>query len=503
MIEKGQSMQKKNHRYERGQALILIALGFVGLVAFMGLALDAGILFTNQGHLRRAIDTAALSAANQFREGQSTTDIENSAKELLSLNMPEIDLSAGTTELHVYTCATDASLCPAAGEPPRKLVRVAANTLVELSFMPVIGIDNYRIHADAISEAASLDLVMVIDTSPSMTYDAACDDGDDDDGDGVDDDCGAGQVGATADDYLRDPDVCNPLNDCHPFEEVRAAAKKLVDDIYFPYDRVALVTFDRFADTPISLLTCSANPPYDTAAKQKLCVNNALDAMVVADIIDAHGGDPYCTEWDSHGNPAGCMPTNTTEGLRAAGNEFGNGRQEAVWITILLSDGVANAALANRPPSMGPGNTSDWFCPPDSTTPDAWVKPFCQDGDPGTRHAVGDTDYDADDAARDWAEWVGCYNDPAPACTVAGQGAVIFSIGLGNQMTDEYAASGEQLLRFIANVGWDGDPAAANDPCSGVASKLQCGNYYFAETGSELEGIFAAIASRIFTRLTH
>jgi hypothetical protein len=34
------------------------------------------------------------------------------------------------------------------------------------------------------------------------------------------------------------------LDDCHPFKEVKAAAAAFVDQLYFPYDRVAIVTFN-------------------------------------------------------------------------------------------------------------------------------------------------------------------------------------------------------------------------------------------------------------------
>jgi len=50
---------KDPSRRERGQALILLALAFIGLAAFIGLTVDAGILFTNVGHLRRAVDAAS------------------------------------------------------------------------------------------------------------------------------------------------------------------------------------------------------------------------------------------------------------------------------------------------------------------------------------------------------------------------------------------------------------------------------------------------------------
>ena len=38
--------------------------------------------------------------------------------------------------------------------------------------------------------------------------------------------------------------------ECHPFEEVKQAAVDFVDRLYYPYDRVSVVTFDKIA-TPI------------------------------------------------------------------------------------------------------------------------------------------------------------------------------------------------------------------------------------------------------------
>src|SRR3989337_162468 len=76
---------RRPSRRERGQALVLIAVAFVGLAAFIGLAVDAGILFTQIGHLRRAVDAAALAAANQFREGRLAEDIARAADEVVQL----------------------------------------------------------------------------------------------------------------------------------------------------------------------------------------------------------------------------------------------------------------------------------------------------------------------------------------------------------------------------------------------------------------------------------
>jgi len=151
------------------------------------------------------------------------------------------------------------------------------------------------------------------------------------------------------------------------------------------------------------------------------------------------------------------------------------------------------------------------------------VQPFCRDPWSTTRHSPpppvppGDPDYDTDDAARDAADFVGCPDaqsfDPALTdCDASGQGAVIFTIGLGDLMINSTACDpsysptcepdlGEKLLRYAAAVGDDGDPGT--DACSSTGAGNSCGNYYFSPTGSGLLKVFEAIASRIFTRITH
>jgi hypothetical protein len=186
-------------------------------------------------------------------------------------------------------------------------------------------------------------------------------------------------------------------------------------------------------------------------------------------------------------------------------------REEAVWVALVLSDGVVNAASYLVPPLV----PADWWCPNDTWAPPTGTgPPYCQDGDPSTRHADTDlTNYDADDYARDWADFLGCPSPPNATCAPTtgvdgGQGVVIFTIGLGEDVTNYTEGApnedqGEKLLRYIAAVGDDGDPAT--DPCSSVAVGDDCGNYYFVldPSGGQLLNVFEAIASRIFTRITH
>jgi LDH2 family malate/lactate/ureidoglycolate dehydrogenase len=93
---------------------------------------------------------------------------------------------------------------------------------------------------------------------------------------------------------------------------------------------------------------------------------------------------------------------------------------------------------------------------------------------------------------------------------------VIFTVGLGGLVNDNdgcdtsvYSVAecndaevlGEELLRYVAAVGDDGNPTT--NPCGSVATGNDCGNYYFSPTGSGVLQVFEAIAGRIFTRITH
>lgn len=513
---------------ERGQILLFLAVGFVGLLAFIGLAADIGILFIGMGHLRRGVDSAALAASAQFREGRDITDITNAALEFLQLNQGPLI----STTVTVETCETTPSLCPG---PARKFVQVTGSADVPFVFLPIIGWNNVTITADAVSEAASLDVVVVLDTSESMAFDASCHDGDDDDGDGVADDCPAtgGQVGGTPDDFYRDPFECNNdtlgldtgdgiPGECHPFEEVKAAAISFVQSLYYPYDRVAVV---RFAlDT---VLSYPLQNDMDSAA-----VENAIKALQVSD--KPVPGIYPCT-WTSAGDdPSGCTSTSIGGGLQAAAAAFtqplggpNDIRDEALWVTILLSDGAANASITDP----NDATNLNAYCPP-STWPQLipWEKPACRDEDAATRHSLipgakfnpnntyDDTNYDADDFARDMADLVGCPGDDPAAGSwcwdtldypndKGGQNALIFTIGLGDQVINTAYGdpdAGERLLRYAANVGYDGEPnpnTTEPDPCLGEPVGSSCGNYFFAPTGNQLIQIFEQIASKIFTRL--
>jgi hypothetical protein len=285
-----------------------------------------------------------------------------------------------------------------------------------------------------------------------------------------------------------------------------------------PNDPVDPAAFDcGLVDTsdPVALKDCADD------------VIDSLDPVLEANVpVDCPNFYPVPP---GNGDPRGCGGTNTGDGMKAAAGMYcrdplaygGNGdndcdrnemREEAVWIAIVLSDGVVNSAAKVLSPTI----PDDWWCPTATWAPPTGAgQPYCNDGDPdpSTRHASSEVDdYDADDYARDWADFLGCPSPPDnPDCTatvpLGGQDVVIFSIGLGEDVTNYTAGGsltqGEKLLRYIAAVGDDGDPST--DPCASAADGDDCGNYYFVldPSGGQLLDVFEAIASRIFTRITH
>ena len=524
--------------HPRGQVFIIIALAFLVLVAFIGLAVDAGLTFIAYGRLARSVDAAALAAAAQFREGRTVDEMEATAANAMQIN--GVDFTDIDIELCDYSAPLadqDPQLCT---QPfHKKLVRITVSADVPLSFLRVVGFNTINLSSSAVSEAASMDVVLVIDISESMAWDA-----------------GTG-------DPLRDPSVCNNTSlyngsedggeyptfpdgipgECHPFEEVKNAAAEFVLRILDKEedeeeDRLAIITFGNgWSDDP-DMGTFMRTAGWTSDANTALSIISSLkiaepDICNVPDPTDPNYGainerwgpcrkyiPPessnfngfYCYSCNESSDLSYKTTTNIGGGLLMAGDMFNlQTREDALWVVILLTDGMANATNPDTSPPYD--NIQNFSTYPVGNCPNDWTYPLCQDEDVSSRHSSSeDSVYDADDYARDMADYVGCYpTNQAPACgSLEGQGAVIFTIGLGDGVIDTAneingLPYGTALLRYIAAVGDDGD--AATDPCINYWEDAGdweewCGNYYFSPEGNQLSAVFQDIASRVFTRLT-
>jgi hypothetical protein len=396
----------------------------------------------------------------------------------------------------------------------RKLVRVVATGTIPLAFLPVIGINNVPIAAVAISETASLDVVLVIDRSESMTWTA-------------------NSPLSPPYNPMRDPSVCNDSHNgdfnpnfgpnpnydptytgyCRPFDDVKKAAVSFVDQLYFPYDRVSVVTFDVQSKVILEL----SNNKTDIINKIKALTvfqggETAADPTGIHSIYvpntaspppsrwyDPNTGDywglqcPYVLDpnlnvlfpgaYPAFPNPGPCTTTNIGAGLYEAGVRFNAGnanpvRNNSLWVVILLTDGVANAGYTVN------SGVTDYFCPGSPGT-GTWVNtdvpPICNNGKtksiPFNRHSPSTSaDYDAEDYAYDAADFA-----------ANGQNALIFTIGLGAKVTQHSSVDntplGELFLQYAAKVGH--------------------GLYTYAPNSTVLLEVFRKIAQNIATRLTH
>ncbi len=563
---------------ESGQSAVILAIMFIVLLAFVGLATDAGILYVSYGQLRRAADAAALSAASQYREARPFDEITEAATQYVRLQGVPMQPGDVVVESCYDTVETvgvipdsqthakvlaEPSICT---YPVRKLVRVTVTTRVQLAFMQLFGWrDPIPLTTYAVSEAASLEIILVIDTSFSMVSDASRVNGLDDDGDGcVDEEAGQGcDTNGKDDHWLRaqvqagvdNTPVCNgvsasssgisnllptsyltgagtvPKNSCRPFEWVRDAAIQFVDDfVVFPYDRVGIVTFASKSKNPaengqglIQSLACPVGVP---------CASTSKDSTIATLYSIDVSASPVCItgDWydDAAGSPGECQATNTGDALKVALEDLENARQNALRFIILLSDG---AATTSEPTAATYYSPATYACPKhiqaNSATRALLYDPYyfrrpCHDGDSSVKYGATDQFYDADDYARDQAKLI---SDPKKP-------TVVFTIGLGAEVKEnpgtggtqkacadgqpagtlDYALcnadqkpSGEQLLRYIADVG-DG---IAGSECDRDANGLyqasigaSCGNYFYAQGGADLAAIFTEIAEEIFTRIT-
>ncbi len=156
-------------RSQSGQALIILALGFIGLLSFVGLVTDVSIMLVRHNQLVRAVDSAALNAANQMRSDRSFAEVGVAARMMIEMHGFESE------EILVETCAS------LGGDPAdylcneqnrfRKLVRVGATVMSPTVFLQLIGIQDFELSAVSTSETAVLDVVMVMDVSESMLLD--------------------------------------------------------------------------------------------------------------------------------------------------------------------------------------------------------------------------------------------------------------------------------------------------------------------------------------------
>ncbi|NPV84809.1 MAG: VWA domain-containing protein [Anaerolineae bacterium] len=283
------TFQKKGRRSEKGQVLVIFAVVALVLLFFTGLALDAGSVYVTHAQLKRAVDAAAVSAANAFKRNDPSETLpermqrmQKAAEEVLRLQ--NVDMS--TVDMRVYICDADGdgyrdvslqslvplfyNRCPNTNpfdpDAPqsRKLVWVEAKQQAPLYFLHLLGFSSITLQTDAIAEAAPLNVVLVFDTSESMANETP---------------------GFVIGDF--DPSTCNAANSCEPMRKAKDAAKALLSTLYQGYDQVGVVTYDNRAVTRLNLT-------YNLFPSQ-----GSPNAENVIDSIYVHDDAPIVRMWSN------------------------------------------------------------------------------------------------------------------------------------------------------------------------------------------------------------
>ncbi len=552
-------LEKLLRKTEKGQAIILIAFAFIGLVAMVGLVTDTGIMLIEYGKIKRSVDAASIAAAQEYRPRANATELdldrlENAAISILNLNQVQ-----NLSNIQIHTCEPTDPDRPALCNPNpvgnpmanRKLVSVTASSNVDFGFLRVIGIRSATLTASSVGEAATIDLVLVMDTSGGMAYQTGNETYDP-------------NATPPIDTYVRsdlddDPKVCNANGDCEPMRVVKNVAWDFVSRLYYPYDRVSIITLTsqtagglRNPQELIPLTSDRGTIEHEIAGvkvfQPRDCIGDLdHDEDVDLDDLDAAGSSAMkgsCLNYDAFGNfqgeicqsyeiqmnavidyvnaggslpsnslalpdPSSCPSSNIGGALKLARDALlGSGnpatvRPKAFWVVVGLFGGGANATDELAP------NYLSGFCPLNTwlIAPDLNINqgPWCIDPNLTPRHTDSDmmtytnpvnghtdtfTLFDADDYARFWGDEL--------AGTVSGNGVTIYTIGLG---------------RSIQNVGKDNGVTLANDfkPAEDLLSyiaeeaggtNVNHGQYFYAQTSSELSSIFEKIAQNIATKIS-
>lgn len=545
-------LKKLIDKSEKGQAIILVALAIVGLIAMVGLVTDTGLLLIEYGKLKRSVDAAAISAAQQYRSESGSSEInkvalKNAAINFLNLNQVQNIIYDGENGIKVFSCEDAPADRPALCNPDpinhpednRKLVEVTASSEVRFGFLRVLGFESVTLTATSVGEAVTLDLVLILDTSSQMSYET-----------GNEPNC---SPGANPNSCLRpeaddDPRICNAASRanprypskpwqgiCQPMLAVKEVALEFIETMYFPYDRASIITFTSQVPgggrDPVELtpLTSNKDEVVDKITKIKVFQPQECDGVIVegeGSCIQEVNGDYIDTiceiyelavynEWYDLMDPSSCPSSNIGGTLRDAANALqgSNGkakmRTDSFWVVLLLSSGPANASYGNDDFPYG-------FCPRNTWPPFAtnWVT-WCRDAFPSTRHndkavvpsyvfpPTGETFinlsiYDADDYARDMADQL--------ARLISPRGVTIYTIGLGAAVDDLQRISGSNVFATNPQTGQP-EPPPAEALLKYIAteaggSDINHGQYFYAPDRQALSAIFDRIAKNIATKIS-
>ncbi len=178
---------------QKGQSLIIIIFALIGLLAFVGLGIDLGLVYVERVRVGRAADAAALAAVaeltleeaaharalsylheNGYPFGPDVRIVINGGPPTGTVQGPPP--ADARTIIWIDTAfSRDFTLPPAQQLNTASRIRVRVLRQVPMTFLQFIGFRQFPVEATAEAEnITSLDIALVYDRSGSMEFDTLC-----------------------------------------------------------------------------------------------------------------------------------------------------------------------------------------------------------------------------------------------------------------------------------------------------------------------------------------
>lgn len=129
-------------RFERGQAIVWVAVMFPLFLSIVGLAIDGGIVFDARREMQNVADGAARAGAMQI--DQQVYRASSGATVVLDQNSAQAIAAS-------YVASQGHDLSPSVSTQPGRVV-VSVSRSVPTSFLRIVGFSSVRVSATATAE---------------------------------------------------------------------------------------------------------------------------------------------------------------------------------------------------------------------------------------------------------------------------------------------------------------------------------------------------------------
>ncbi|MBK8986101.1 MAG: Tad domain-containing protein [Chloroflexi bacterium] len=145
MNEQEKRSNKKRIGKEEGQSIVLVALMMIGILAFVGIAVDVGLIFARRSQLSKAVDSAVLAAVTEVESLSLLSRADDKSAQFLNSNLPLRSSLATAPSPAPITFVSGAEI----NELGAYQYSLTATWPVDLYFLSVIGLDNFDVMVSA------------------------------------------------------------------------------------------------------------------------------------------------------------------------------------------------------------------------------------------------------------------------------------------------------------------------------------------------------------------